>query len=158
MRKVLFLCFTAVLLGGCSVPTELDKEAAAQFSTRVAEARQLTAQQDFPAADAQLQQLEQDVQVAAERGRVSADRQARIESSISKIRASLDVAMVPEPQPAPPEENPAEKGAEDLRDAQEDARKDAQKDAEDARKDAEDAQKDAQRERERAAKKGQGGD
>lgn len=151
MRKVLILCLTAVLLGGCSAPTELDKEAAAQFSARVAEARALTAQEDFPAADAELQQLAQDVQAASERGRVSAERKARIESAISKIQASLDEAMIPETPPAPAEEDPVDKNAEDLRDEQEDARRDAGKNAEDAVEDAEKA-------RERAAKKAQGGD
>ena len=117
-----------VLVTSCGGAPELDAGTAAGLQTRVASAKQLTAQQDFPAALAELQQLSQDVAAAAEKGLMSAERKARAEAAISKIRAELEAAQ---PQPAP---SAAPTPSDDQED---DAQKEAEKQPEDDRKDAE---------------------
>lgn len=129
--RILAACLGLVLLTSCAGASELDAGTAEGLQARVASAKQLAAQQDFPAALAELQQLGQDVATAAEKGLMSAERKARAEAAISKIRAELEAAQqAAEPQPAPSAEPTA---AED----QEDAQKEAEKQLEDAKKDAE---------------------
>ena len=129
--RILAACLGLVLLTSCAGASELDAGTAEGLQARVASAKQLAAQQDFPAALAELQQLDQDVATAAEKGLMSAERKARAEAAISKIRAELEAAQqAAEPQPAPSAEPTA---AED----HEDAQKEADKQLEDAKKDAE---------------------
>ncbi|MEA3550323.1 hypothetical protein [Pseudarthrobacter sp. C1] len=129
--RILAACLGLVLLTSCAGASELDAGTAEGLQARVASAKQFAAQQDFPAALAELQQLGQDVATAAEKGLMSAARKARAEAAISKIRAELEAAQqAAEPQPAPSAEPTA---AED----QEDAQKEAEKQLEDAKKDAE---------------------
>lgn len=129
--RILAACLGFVLLTSCAGASELDAGTAEGLQARVASAKQLAAQQDFPAALAELQQLGQDVATAAEKGLMSAERKARAEAAISKIRAELEAAQqAAEPQPAPSAEPTA---AED----HEDAQKEAEKQLEDAKKDAE---------------------
>ncbi|HEU4666779.1 MAG TPA: hypothetical protein VFS79_03880 [Arthrobacter sp.] len=121
-----------VLFTSCAGASELDAGTAAGLQARVASAKQLTAQQDFPAALAELQQLGQDVATAAEKGLMSQERKSRAEAAINKIRAELEAAQqAAQPQPVPS----AEPTADD--DQQEDARKEAEKQLEDAKKEAE---------------------
>ena len=120
-----------VLLTSCAGASELDAGTAAGLQARVASAKQLTAQQDFPAALAELQQLGQDVATAAEKGLMSQERKARAEAAITKIRAELEAAQqAAEPQPVPSAEPTADN-------EEEDARKEAEKQLEDAKKEAE---------------------
>lgn len=129
--RILAACLGLVLLTSCAGASELDAGTAEGLQARVASAKQFAAQQDFPTALAELQQLGQDVATAAEKGLMSAERKARAEAAISKIRAELEAAQqAAEPQPAPSAEPTA---AED----QEDAQKEAEKQLEDAKKDAE---------------------
>ena len=129
--RILAVCLGLVLFTSCAGASELDAGTAEDLQARVASAKQLAAQQDFPAALAELQQLGQGVATAAEKGLMSAERKARAEAAISKIRAELEAAQqAAEPQPAPSAEPTA---AED----QEDAQKEAEKQLEDAKKDAE---------------------
>lgn len=101
-RRAIAVFLAAILLAGCAGAPELDQAAAGNFQSRVATAKQLTAQQDFAGALAELGQLERDVQAAADQGDVSPERRARIESAISKVRADLEAAVVAaEPAPAP---------------------------------------------------------
>lgn len=121
-----------VLFTSCAGASELDAGTAADLQARVASAKQLTAQQDFPAALAEVQQLGQDVATAAEKGLMSQERKARAEAALSKIRAELEAAQqAAEPQPAPSVEPTADD------DQQEDAKKEAEKQLEDAQKEAE---------------------
>lgn len=135
---VLAVCLGALLLTGCSTAPELDEGAAGELQTRVAAARQLAAQQNFPAALAELQQLGEKVRTAAEQGLMSQERKTRIEASISKVRADLEAAMTPaEPQPvssAPAVEPPADNGG---KDQEEDAKKEAEKQQEEEKNEAE---------------------
>lgn len=129
--RILAACLGLVLLTSCAGASEVDAGTAEGLQARVASAKQFAAQQDFPAALAELQQLRQDVATAAEKGLMSAERKARAEAAISKIRAELEAAQqAAEPQPAPSAEPTA---AED----QEDAQKEVEKQLEDAKKDAE---------------------
>lgn len=129
--RILAACLGLVLLTSCAGASEVDAGTAEGLQARVASAKQFAAQQDFPTALAELQQLGQDVATAAEKGLMSAERKARAEAAISKIRAELEAAQqAAEPQPAPSAEPTA---AED----QEDAQKEAEKQLEDAKKDAE---------------------
>lgn len=129
--RILAACLGLVLLTSCAGASELDAGTAEGLQARVASAKQFAAQQDFPAALAELQQLGQDVATAAEKGLMSAERKARAEAAISKIRAELEAGQqAAEPQPAPSAEPTA---AED----HEDAQKEAEKQLEDAKKDAE---------------------
>ena len=121
-----------VLFTSCGGAPGLDAGTAAGLQARVASAKQLTAQQDFPAALAELQQLSQDVATAGEKGLMSAERKARAQAAISKIRAELEAAQqAAEPQPAPSAEPTASNDQED------DAQKEAEKQQEDAKKDGE---------------------
>lgn len=135
---VLAVCLGALLLTGCSTAPELDEGAAGELQTRVAAAKQLAAQQNFPAAVAELQQLGEKVRTAEEQGMMSQERRTRIEASISKVRADLEAAMTPsEPPPvpsAPAVEPPADNGGKDQK---EDTKKEAEKQQEEAKKEAE---------------------
>lgn len=101
-RAVTALFLAAVLLAGCAGAPELAEAAAGKFQARVATAKQLAAEQNFPEALAELDKLGSEVQAAAEQGDVSVERRSRIESSISKVRADLEAAHAaaqPEPDP-----------------------------------------------------------
>jgi hypothetical protein len=107
----------------------------------VAAAKRLAAQQNFPAALAELQQLSEKVRTAEEQGLMSPERKTRIEASISKVRADLETAMAPaEPQPAtsaPAAEPPDNEGKDQKEDAKKEAEKQAEKRQEEAKKEAE---------------------
>lgn len=102
----------AVLLAGCAGVPELDEEAAGKFQARVAAAKQFAAQQEFRGAVAELEQLGNDVQAAGDQGRLSQERQSRIEASIAKVRADLEAAIAaaepPTPGPTVPSVEPQE--------------------------------------------------
>lgn len=137
-------CLGLVVFTACSGQAELDAATAGELKARVAAARQLTVQQDYPAALAELQQLGQDVTAAAEQGRMSAERKTRAESAISKIKAELEAAQAAaEPQPAPSTEPPV---SGEQKEQDEDAEKEAEKQLEDARKEAEEQLEDAKKE------------
>lgn len=109
-RTVMALFLSVALLAGCAAAPELAETAAGQFQARVATAKQLAGAQDYPGALAELDQLGREVQSAAERGDVSPQRRARIESSISKVRADLEAAgaaVEPDPVPTTPAPEPA---------------------------------------------------
>lgn len=146
-------CLGLVLFTSCAGASELDAGTAAGLQARVASAKQLTAQQDFPAALAELRQLGQDVATAAEKGLMSQERKARAEAAINKIRAELEAAQqaaqqAAEPQPAPSGDPTAGN------DQDEDARKDAEKQLEDAKEDAEKQLEDAKKEAEKGKGRG----
>ncbi|ADX74099.1 hypothetical protein Asphe3_29880 [Pseudarthrobacter phenanthrenivorans Sphe3] len=136
-----------VLFTACSGAPALDPGTAAELQQRVSATKQLTAQQDFAAALAELDRLGQDVAAAAGKGLMSPERRASAEAAISKIRAELEAARAAaEPQPAPSPEPTAD---EDRQEQDEDARKDAEKKLEEA-------QKEAEKEAEKAKEKGKG--
>lgn len=143
------------LLTSCSGQPDLDGGVAAQLQTRVAEAKQLAAQQDFAGAQAELDQLSQEVATAAGQGRMSQQRQSRIEGAIGTIRNELEATLapaLPAPAPAPaPATDP--QVAEDQREQAEDAAKDAEEQREDARKEAEKQREEAQKEAEKKRNK-----
>ncbi|MFF1252952.1 hypothetical protein ACFVYC_10725 [Pseudarthrobacter sp. NPDC058329] len=123
------------LLASCSAP-DLDGSVATQLQTRVAEAKQLAAQQDPAAALAKLDQLSQDVATAAGQGRMSQQRQTRIEAAIGTIRSELETTAVPAPAaPAPAPADP--QVSEEQQEQAEEAREEAEKQREDAQKEAE---------------------
>ncbi|MDQ0819436.1 Asp-tRNA(Asn)/Glu-tRNA(Gln) amidotransferase A subunit family amidase [Arthrobacter sp. V4I6] len=125
---VLVACLGFLLFTACSAAPELDKGTAGKFQTRVAAAKQLTAQQNFPAAVTELQQLGQDVTTAAEQGLMSQERKTRIEAAISKVRADVEAAMTPaEPQPVPPAPATEPPAGNDGKQQEEDAKKEAEK-------------------------------
>lgn len=130
-------CLGMSLLAGCSATPDLDGGVAGELQTRVAAAKQLTAQQDFPAALAELQALGQDVTTAASQGRMSEQRKARIEAAINAIKADLEAALTPAPSPTqtPPAVDPPEDR--DAKEREEDARKEAEKQREEEQKKAE---------------------
>lgn len=100
----------AVLLAGCAGAPELDGQVAGNLQARVAAAKQFAAQQDFGGALTELEQLGNEVQAAADQGRLSQERQSRIEASIAKLRADLDAAIAaaepPTPSPTVPSREP----------------------------------------------------
>jgi Asp-tRNA(Asn)/Glu-tRNA(Gln) amidotransferase A subunit family amidase len=117
----------AFLLAGCAGTPELDGEAAGKFQTRVAAATQFAAQQDFGGAVTELEQLGSEVQAAADQGRLSQERQSRIEASIAKVRADLDAAIAAaKPQPSPTVSEPQEES--DGKGKGEDAKREENKD------------------------------
>ncbi len=123
----------------CSTASDLDQETAGILQNRAATARHLTAEQNFPAALAELQQLNQDVTTAAEQGSMSQERKTRIQAAINTIKADLEAAMTPVPTPsatpAPATEPPAGKNGKEEEDQ---------------------AKKDAERQKERGKGKGNG--
>ncbi|TPV52671.1 hypothetical protein FJ661_05125 [Pseudarthrobacter phenanthrenivorans] len=130
-----------VLFTACSGAPALDPGTAAELQQRVSATKQLTAQQDFAAALAELDRLGQDVAAAAGKGLMSPERRASAEAAISKIRAELEAARAaPSPEPT---------ADEDRQEQDEDARKDAEKRLEEA-------QKEAEKEAEKAKEKGKG--
>ncbi|RKO25375.1 hypothetical protein D7Z96_06095 [Pseudarthrobacter phenanthrenivorans] len=130
-----------VLFTACSGAPALDPGTAAELQQRVSATKQLTAQQDFAAALAELDRLGQDVAAAAGKGLMSPERRASAEAAISKIRAELEAARAaPSPEPT---------ADEDRQEQDEDARKDAEKKLEEA-------QKEAEKEAEKAKEKGKG--
>ena len=123
----------AVLLAGCAGAPELDEQVAGNFQARVAAAKQFAAQRDFGGAVTELEQLGNEVQVAADQGRLSQERQSRIEASIAKLRVDLDAAIAaaepPTPSPTVPSREPQqEPGREGKEDAKKEGGKDENKD------------------------------
>lgn len=101
---------SAALLAGCSAAPELDEAAGRRLQDRVSAAKQLTAQQNYTGAVAELDQLARELQTAVANGEVSAARSSRIEASVSKVRAGLDAAIAaakPTPEPVPSTTAPA---------------------------------------------------
>jgi len=150
------------LLTSCSGQPDLDGGVAAQLQTRVAEAKQLAAQQDFAGAQAELDQLSQEVATAAGRGRMSQQRQSRIEAAIGTIRSELEATLAPAapapgPAPAPaPATDPQvadPRAAEDQREQAEEAAKEAEEQREDAQKEAEKQREETQKEAEKKRNK-----
>jgi hypothetical protein len=148
------------LLTSCSGPPDLDGGVAAQLQTRVAEAKQLAAQQDFAGAQAELDQLSQDVATAAGQGRMSEQRRGRIEAAIGTIRSELEATLPPAPPAPAPAPDPATdpqvtdpQVAEDQREHAEEAAKDSEEQREDAQKEAEKQREEAQKEAEKKRNK-----
>ncbi|WP_458114253.1 hypothetical protein M1D88_09370 [Arthrobacter sp. R1-13] len=140
LTAVLAACLGLFLLAGCSAGPDLDGGVAANLQTRVAAAKQSAAEQDYPAALAQLEQLGQEVTAAAGQGKMSGQRKARIEAAISTIRTDLEAAMTPAPAPttpAPTVSAPESSLTEEQQEALEDAQKEADKQREEAQKEAE---------------------
>lgn len=101
-RTAMALFLAAVLLAGCAAGPELDEATAGKFQARVASAKQLAADQNFPGALAELDQLSREVGEGAEQGAVSPERRSRIDSSILKVRADLEAARAAaQPKPTP---------------------------------------------------------
>ena len=123
---LLAACLGALMFTACSAAPGLDDEAARKLQNRAASAKQLTVEQNFPAALAELQQLERDVTTAAEVGSMSQERKTRIEAAISTIKADLEAAMTPAvtppATPAPATEPP---GGSNEKEQEEEAEKDA---------------------------------
>ena len=140
-------CLGLPLLAGCSAQPDLDGGVAEQLQQRVATAKQHAAQQDFPAAEAELQHLSQDVATAADQGRMSAQRKSRIEAAIGSIRNDLAAAMAPAPQPSA-----TATLTEEQQEQAEEARKEAEEQREKAREEAEEQRKEAEKELEEARK------
>jgi ribosomal protein L12E/L44/L45/RPP1/RPP2 len=141
LTPVLAACLGVSLLTACSAVPELDNGVAGRFQTRVAVAKQLVAQQNFPAALAELQLLNRDVTTAAEQGKVSEQRKARIEAAISTIKNELEAAMTPTPQPVPtaPAADPPNS---DGKKQEEDAKKEAEKQQQEERPKEDEKEKD----------------
>ena len=123
---VLVACLGALLLNGCSAAPELDKGAAGELQARVAAAKQFAAHKNFAAAMTELQQLDQKVKTAAERGLMSQERKTRIESAIAKVRADLEAARTAaEPVPSTPAAEPS--AGKNGKDREEEAKREAEK-------------------------------
>ncbi|RDV09410.1 hypothetical protein DXK94_13570 [Arthrobacter sp. RT-1] len=148
---VLGACLGVALLGGCSPAPDLDTAVAGQLQTRVASAKKLAAAQDFPSALAELQQMNQDVATAADQGKVSQQRKARIEAAISTIRSELEAALAPAPT-SPATDRPLTK---DEQERLEEAQKEAEKQREEAQKEAEKQLEEAQEQAEKQRKEAQ---
>lgn len=136
LAVALAACLGISLLAGCSPAPDLDETVAGPLQTRVAAAKQFAAEQDLPAALAELQQLSQDVSAAAGQGKISQQRRSRIDAAISAIRTDLEAAMAPAPQPtatAPAGDPPA---GEDQKEQAEEAKKEAEEQREEAKEEA----------------------
>jgi hypothetical protein len=89
-------------LGGCApTPTDMAASAAKQLQSAVAAVTQSAAVGDISAAITQLDALERRLREATASGDISADRSAKIEASISLVRADLTAALPPPPPPPP---------------------------------------------------------
>jgi hypothetical protein len=89
-------------LGGCApTPTDMAASAAKQLQSAVAAVTQSAAVGDISAAITQLDALERRLREATASGDISADRSAKIEASISLVRADLTAALPPPPPPSP---------------------------------------------------------
>jgi hypothetical protein len=89
-------------LGGCApTPTDMAASAAKQLQSAVAAVTQSAAVGDISAAITQLDALERRLREATASGDISADRSAKIEASISLLRADLTAALPPPPPPSP---------------------------------------------------------
>jgi hypothetical protein len=90
-------------LGGCApTPTDMAASAAKQLQSAVAAVTQSAAVGDISAAITQLDALERRLREATASGDISADRSAKIEASISLVRADLTAALPPPPPPPSP--------------------------------------------------------
>lgn len=147
LRRLLTGVAAAVLgisvLTSCASKPDLDDAVAAQLQTRVAAAKQLAAQQDFPAALSELEQLSQEVATAAGQGRMTQQRRSRIEAAIGTIRSDLE-ATLPPPPTVP---STASRLTEDQQEQAEEAQKDAEEQREEAQKQRDEGHKDAEKQR-----------
>ena len=86
-------------LSGCSPSTpDIDAATAKQLHSSVALLTQAASQGDIAGAIKDLEALERKVREATAAGDISAERTARIQASISLVRADLTAAL---PKPAP---------------------------------------------------------
>lgn len=149
------------VLTGCSAAPDLDSGAAQGLQERVAAARQLAAEQNYPAALAAIDRLGQDVATAADQGLMSKERRSRIEAAINAVGADLEAAtapatLPPAPASAPPADGntPPGDAAKEAEKQQEEAEKKAEEQREEAEKEAEEQLEEARKE----AEKGNSGD
>ena len=115
MRTLIFraLATGAVVLGtlaGCApTPTDMAASAANQLQSAVAAVTQSAAAGDIAGAITHLDALERRLREATAAGDIPADRSAKIEASISLVRADLTAAL-PTPTPTVTEQVPAPGG------------------------------------------------
>lgn len=148
------------VLTGCSAAPDLDSGAAQGLQERVAAARQLAAEQNYPAALAAIDRLGQDVATAAGQSLMSKERRSRIEAAINAVRADLEAATAPATLPPAPASAPPADGNTPSGDAAKEAEK-QQEEAEKAEEQREEAEKKAEEQLEEArkeAEKGNSGD
>ena len=117
MRTLIFraLATGAVVLGtlaGCApTPTDMAASAANQLQSAVAAVTQSAAAGDIAGAITHLDALERRLREATASGDITADRSAKIEASISLVRADLTAALpTPTPTPTVTEQVPAPGG------------------------------------------------
>ena len=88
-------------LSGCSPSTpDIDAAMAKQLHSSVAALTEAAAHGDIAGAIKDLDALERKVREATASGEISAERTARIQASISLVRADLTAAL-PKPSPSP---------------------------------------------------------
>jgi hypothetical protein len=97
-------------LSGCtpSAP-EISTATAKQLQTSVSAVANAAATGNIAGAIAELDRLETQVREATASGAISASRTARIQATISLVRADLTAALPP-PSPTPSTEAPAQQG------------------------------------------------
>lgn len=142
-------CLGVAVFTGCSAAPDLDDGAARGLQDRVAAARELAAEQDYPGALAAIDQLGQEVATAADQGLMSEERRNRIDAAVNAVKADLEAASAAAtPPPAPAGTPPA-----DGKTPQEDAGKEAEKRQEEAEELREEAEKRAEEQLEEAQKR-----
>jgi hypothetical protein len=95
------------MLSGCApTPTDMTSGAANRLQSAVAELTQAAASGDVATAITRLDALERKLREATASGDISADRSAKIDASISLVRADLTAALPPPPPPPSPTPTP----------------------------------------------------
>ena len=90
------------MLSGCAqAPVGMTATAGKQLQLGVAAVTAAAASGDITAAITSLDALERRLREATASGQISADRSAKIDASISLVRADLAAALPPPPSPTP---------------------------------------------------------
>ncbi|GAB3037876.1 hypothetical protein GCM10027052_16070 [Parafrigoribacterium mesophilum] len=90
------------LLSGCATDSpDMTVAAGKQLQAAVAAVSQAAAGGDIATAITNLDALERRLREATASGNISADRSAKIDASISLVRADLTAALPPPPPPSP---------------------------------------------------------
>ena len=111
MRRIASLLLVVGLLAGCaSTPVELAPDVALDLQNAVVAVAEPAADGDLTTSLERLDAVQEQLDAAISTGDVSAQRAALIQSAIDAVRADLELALTPEPEPTPEPVEPEKPG------------------------------------------------
>ena len=102
MTRLIAAVLVVGLLAGCaSESADLDSDVATTLQSSVVAVAEPAADGDLTTSLERLDAVQEQLDAAISAGDVSAQRAALIQSAIDAVRADLELALTPEPEPTP---------------------------------------------------------